>query len=276
MGPFSLDPTVLYQWGSVTRFFSSSNVGLLNPVEATQLAQAGVITDRLYRAKISAFLVDVREGFQLGPLLIEGLEVFTTGNPSRSTTLKNINYYQVLDTDTSYLADWGTQLTSLGIDYLNAMDEAGSRIAYPGVATGWDKYGRGQLGIKATYAITPTFSVMGGVNGHWTIEGVDKQGSPQPGIGLVPIWNACTGAATPCTVPKESKSHYVGTEFMTVVSWKFVPGISWDNGFGYMIAGPAWSNLATGDGQTAVNGNSLVPRNAKDSYILTSRIRYTF
>ena len=43
--------------------------------------------------------------------------MFTTGQDAKSNPYKSIKYYQPLTTDTSYLADWGTQIMSLGIDY---------------------------------------------------------------------------------------------------------------------------------------------------------------
>ena len=170
MGPFSVDPTVLYQFGN-RRVFSQSVDGAAANTVAGALAQSGAHANSTYGASLDAWLIDVREGFQLGPLLIEALQVYSTGNSARNNQLGTVRSFQPLTTDTGYLADWGTQLTSLGLDYLNAMNEAGGRIAYPGVSVGWDKYGRAQLGLKATYSITPALSVMAGVNGHWTAEG---------------------------------------------------------------------------------------------------------
>ncbi len=81
---------------------------------------------------MSAWLVDVRAGFQLGPLLLEGLVAHTTGNSGPQQHAGTVRYFQPLTTDTGYLADWGTSLTSLGIDYLNAFNEAAGRMAYSG------------------------------------------------------------------------------------------------------------------------------------------------
>ena len=53
--------------------------------------------------------------------------------------------FQPLSTDTGYLADWGTQISSLGLDYFNA--ERRGAASYPGVTIGWDKYGRQQVGL---------------------------------------------------------------------------------------------------------------------------------
>ena len=247
MGPLSLDPTFLYQFGQRTT------------VATGTFAQAGAVAGKKYYADISAFLFDLRAGYQLGPLLLEGLGVYSSGNRSRNTTLDTVSYFQPLTTDTGYLIDWGTQLTSLGLDYLNAMNEAGARVAYPAVAIGWDKYGRAQVGFKGTYAITPALSAMAGINFHWTAESVDKTSLPVAGVGLVPNWSPGV---------QENKSNFLGTELMALISWKFAPGLAWDNGFGYMFAGPALSTLLT----DPTSG----PRNAKDPYILTSRVRFTF
>jgi hypothetical protein len=247
VGPWSFDPTVLYQFG---------NRGVIGPTNAA-FQSAGVVAGRKYYANIDAWLVDLRGGFQLGPLLLEGLGVYSTGNKIRSTTLNSIGYFQPLTTDTSYLADWGTQLTSLGIDYLNAFNEAGTRMAYPGATIGWDKYGRGQVGFKATYAFTPALSLMAGVNGHWTAEAVDRNSTAVAGAGLQPSF---TGG------PRDN-SNFVGTEFMTVVTWRFADGLAWDNSFGYMIPGKALD---------AVTDPAQGPRNTNTPWMITSRVRFTF
>jgi hypothetical protein len=246
MGPFSLDPTIMYQFG---------NKAIIAPATFGAVAVPG----RKYYSELDAWLIDVRGGFQLGPLLLEGLAMYTTGNTARNTTLGTTRSFQPLTTDTGYLADWGTSLTSLGIDYLNAWNEAGGRIAYPGVSIGWDKYGRMQFGAKATYAITPELSVMGGANAHWTAENVDRNGSvATAGSGITPVF---TGAA-----PRENKS-FVGTELMAQISWRFAPGLAWDNQFGYMFMGPALD---------AVTDPNYTGRNTNDPWMITSRIRFTF
>ena len=245
-GPFSFDPSILYQFGNRDVFAPAGFGG------------SGAKTGRKYNAHLDAWLIDLRAGFQLGPLLLEGLGVYTTGNSARNNTLGKVRYFQPLDTDTSYLADWGTQLTSLGLDYLQAMNEGAARVAYSGNQIGWDKYGRMQLGAKATYALTPALSVMAGINGHWTAEKVDRNGTALAGAGILPVF----GGPTP-----RDNSRYVGTEFMSVVSWRFAPGLSWDNSVGYMIMGPALD---------AITDPAAGPRNAKDVSIVTSRVRFSF
>ena len=262
MGPFSLDPTVMYQFGNRSLHANATSG---NAVIDNAFAQSGGTANRIYRARLDAWLIDLREGFQIGPLLIEALQVYSTGNSARNNQLGVVRSFQPLTTDTGYLADWGTQLTSLGLDYLNALDEAGGRIAYPGVSIGWDKYGRGQLGLKATYAVTPALSVMAGVNGHWTAEGVDRNCLPVAGAGCVPIVNSNQVGTSGSRL--HDRSHFLGTEFMSVVSWRFADGLSWDNGIGYMIMGPAM-DMFTDPSQGA--------RNTRDAFMGTSRVRLTF
>ena len=60
---------------------------------------------------------------------------------------------------------------------------------------------------------------------------------------------------------------FVGTELMALITWRFAPGLVWDNQFGYMFMGPAL------DG---VTDPTLGPRNTHDPFMLTSRIRLTF
>jgi hypothetical protein len=57
---------------------------------------------------------------------------------------------------------------------------------------------------------------------------------------------------------------------MSVITWRFADGLVWDNGFGYMFSGPALSAL------TANQNQAQKARLADDSYILTSRIRFSF
>ena len=59
----------------------------------------------------------------------------------------------------------------------------------------------------------------------------------------------------------------MGTEFASVLSWRFAPGLYWSNSVGYMITGP---------GLDAVTDPAAGARNTKDISIVTSRIRMSF
>jgi len=276
LGAFSLDPSIYYQFGN------------RRVVVPTQLASpSGLGAGSIAKADISAGMVDIRAGYQIGPLLLEGLFMFASGNKARDTTLKNVNYYQVLSADTGYLADWGNQLSSLGIDYFSAMNEAQLSAGYPGNTIGWDKYGRYQMSLKASYFLTPSLSASAGVSAHMTHRAIDTDAITQNnGFAVVPI-STCPGLGTPIpgtsnqllTVPgggllpnycqgkQDGDTNYMGTEFFATVTWRFAPGLSWDNGFGYFIAG---------QGLDAFTGSTNAGRSAKDISILTSRVRFTF
>ena len=254
MGPFSLDPTIMYQFG---------NKAVIAPAT---FAGSGAVTGRKYYPNMDAWLLDVRAGFQLGPLLLEGLAMYSTGNSRRNNTLGTVRYYQPLDTDTSYLADWGTSLTSLGLDYFNPHNAAAGRIVFPGNLIGWDKYGRVQVGAKATYAITPELSVMAGANLHWAAEKMDRDGTPVAGAGITPVFAGPRPRGDSGGWGFGS-DRFVGTELMALVTWRFAPGLTWDNQFGYMFMGPAL------DG---VTDPAVGARNTNDPFMLTSRIRFTF
>src|SRR5262249_24095785 len=147
---------------------------------------------------------------------------------ARDTTLRTVKYYQPLDTDTSYLADWGGQLTALGVDYLDALFELGG---VPFNEIGWDKYGRIQLGARATYAWTSAFSTYGGWNGHWTRYPVQRYAIGAPNSGIIPIF---TGQAA------KNASNFVGNEVFAGLTWRFAPGAALDSAGGYMWVGPVY------------------------------------
>jgi hypothetical protein len=254
-GGFYLNPTVLYQFGNRSEI-APAFVGAGGlPV---QFLDAGVVPGKKYTSDISAWLVDIRGGYQLGPLLLEAMGMYSTGNSARDTTLGTVKYFQPLDTDTSYLADWGGQLTALGIDYLDAMLEQGGANPYPGSAIGWDKYGRIQLGARATYAFTPTLSTYLGWNGHWVPQAIQKNAVPTSGAGLVPLFTGQDANA---------KSNYIGNELFAGVNWSFAPGLTLSTAGGYMFSGAALD---------AVTNPTQGPRDAKNVYILTSRVRFSF
>ena len=262
MGPFSLDTALNYQFGNRHVVVPGVPGGVCTATNGQNcLAFAsGKAPGSIAKADISAWLFDVRGGFQIGPLLLEAMYMFTSGNKARDTTLNNVYYYQPLSTDTGYLADWGTQISSLGLDYFNG-NAAGA--SYPGVTIGWDKYGRQQVSAKATYFLTPSLSLMGGAAVHLTHRKIDTDaitGVSPGGIsggGLLPAY---------ATGQQAGDTNYLGTELFGEVTWRFAPGLSWGNAAGYMFTGSGFDAFTTAGGS----------RNAKDIFIMSSRVRFTF
>jgi hypothetical protein len=270
-GPFSLQPSVMYQFGNRHQLINAS------PVGGSPYGTVGSLT----KTDISAWLVDVRGAFNVGPLTLAAMGFFTSGQKANSNPFTGTTrYYQPLDTDTSYLADWGTQIFSLGIDYFHILYNNATGLN-PGVAIGYDKYGRMGVGAKASYAITPAFTVGAGVMSNWTQYKVDTDSVLSAASGLTPLFQ---------TGRPEGDSRYLGTEINASMTYRFAPGIAWDVAAGYLFAGDALGHALTigccgsTSGSGAVGGavtnngiNGLGSKNGvNDVYTATSRVRFSF
>jgi hypothetical protein len=231
-GPFSLHPTFLYQLGS-----------------------RDTIADE---ADISAFFFDVRAGFQVGPLTISGMAMYTSGNKADDDLTDKVRYYQPLNTDTSYAADWGTQIYSLGIDYFNILAFGGSN---PGVTIGYDRYGRIALGAKVAYAVTPALTVGLAVTPNWTAEKVDTS-STLSTAGLTPT-------------DGNGDDRYLGTEVNVSATYRFAPGVTFDLAGGYLFVGDAMKYVST-HGSAAVPFGGPSSSDPDNIAIATARVRFAF
>jgi hypothetical protein len=232
-GPFSLDPTLFYQFGSRDTVIPGGAPG------------AGGVSS----ADISAFYGDVTFGWRIGPVLLEMRGLYTTGNKAGDKLWEEVNYYQPLNTDTSYWAGGWGNIYALGIDYFNGA------IRGMGPYIGLDRYGRAQVALRANYAWTPAFDTYLLVSPGWTAQSVDKNANPTTlyGVGAAPTMN-CTGNC-------QGDSSYIGTEFNIGTTWRFAPGLTFDAVFGYMWAGDALGQ----------NGQS--PANI---YTGVARVRYSW
>jgi hypothetical protein len=272
-GPFSLDPTFFYQFGNRNSFNTVTPAyGVL--CNGSGNAATNCPKDK---ANIGAWLVDVRGGYQLGPVLFEGLAMWTSGNRAQDNLRKNVNFYQVLDNDTTYLFDWGTQVTSIGSVEYNAVLTPGANNLSN--AVGLDKYGRIQLGVKGTYALTPSLSFMGGWNIIWTDKSVDTDGIVVPGGGILPSF---VDRKTGRSARPEGDARLIGNELMATLTYRIADGVSFDAGAGYLFAGGALGHRSVALPYCeagAVTG--CAPPNRKDlqlndAYIVSTRVRFSF
>ena len=275
LGAFSLDPTVLYQLGSRDAFNTITPAyGIVcnstgNP--ATNCAKQ--------KADIGAWLIDVRASYQLGPLLMQGMVMWTSGNRARDTLLKNVNFFQPLDADTSYMVDWGTQITSLGVDYYQVLN-ANQLGLNPGLAIGYDKYGRTQLGLKASYALTTALTFGGGWTILWTDKKVDADGILVANGGILPSF---VDRKTGRSAAPEGDAKLIGNELNATAGWRFAPGVALEWGLGYLFAGGALGHRTVSapycDGSGS-NGRCTPPNKkdiqVNDVFITTVRARFTF
>ena len=261
MGPWQFDPTFLYQFGS-------RQAWLLGGGEAPY-----GISGTKKTADISAWLVDVRGGFQFGPLLLQSMVMWTSGDHANSNPYKKIGYFQPLDTDTSYGSDWGTQILSLGIDYNQILNgNANNSGLNNGVAIGYDKYGRIQFGVKASYAITPALTVGAGVTPNWTDKKVDTDGFLVANGGIRPNFT-CRKTGQSCR--PEGESNYIGTELNASLTYRFAPGLAFDWAVGYLFAGNALVHRWVGADYGVIGPN---PRDigVSDVILTTARVRFSF
>ena len=220
VGPFGLDPTISYQWGNydTQAFRTNGTVGKV-------------------RGDASAWLFDVIGSFQLGPLLLEGRAVYSTGNKARDNLSLSKRYYEPLDLDTGYWSGGWLGILGLGVDYFN-----GGGGSNQGMDTniGYDRYGRAQFALRATYSITPALSVYGVAAPTWTAEKVDtNSGCPQP----LNVANSALGCANRVAVADkgyvEGDSRYIGTEVNGGFTWRFAANTAFDLAGYYLAAGGA-------------------------------------
>jgi hypothetical protein len=251
-GAFNIDPTILYQFGSRDQV-------------------RGGVLDNLTR---DAWYIDVRGGWRAGPLLIEGAAIYTTGNkaedrldlhpdiadspavPGRSAS--KIKHFETISTDRGFFSGW-CEITCSNIDYSNRFRAQAANLDL-GHSTGYDKYGLIRLGVRASYAVTPTFTVRGAANVAWTAEEVDTSSAVSSALGVA------VGDAN------GDKRHY-GTEASVGFQWRFAPNVALDGYFAYFWTGTALraATIANIDGVVSPNASS-----PEDVQTLGARIRYSF
>jgi hypothetical protein len=249
VGPFGLDPTISYQWGNYE----------------TQALRTNGTVGRV-KGDASAWLFDVIGSYQLGPLLLEARATYSTGNKARDNLSLSKRYYEPLDLDTGFWSGGWLGILGLGVDYFN-----GGGGANQGMDTnvGYDRYGRAQFALRATYSITPALSVYGVVAPTWAAEKVDTD----TGCPALTVATSATGCAARVAVSDKSfvegDSRYIGTEVNGGITWRFAANTAFDLAGYYLAAGPAlkMSELLNG---------VPVKRDQNDGYYAVARVRLSF
>jgi hypothetical protein len=258
-GPFFVDPTVLYQFGDRT---------LVAPTNGVVQSQG-----------LSAWLFDVRGGWRLGPLLLEAGGMYSTGNRAEENLRhgrRNVNYFQPLSLDGG---NWGTwcEILCLGIDYFNSIFSSVSPVSTIS-HIGYDKYGLMRLAARASYAVTPAFSLRGTIMGNWTAEKVDTSEVISTGTGRVTceVGDGVAGLCGNQISDGRGDSRYLGTEIDLGLTWRFAPGIAFDLVGGYLFAGSAYASHTSGAvAGSGINGQRN-NRNPQDIQTVATRVRFTF
>jgi hypothetical protein len=245
IGPFNLDPTVLYQWGSRDLFTTGYGEG---------------------EQKRSAWFIDVRGGFQVGSFLIEPAVAYMTGNRAqddiRNPRVK-LNFYEPISTDSGYYGLWAEHF-ALGIDYFNGLHTSTAPgLSWPN-GISHDKYGLARVGFRASYGITPAFTVRTAANSTWTAHSVDTSTRKVAASGRAPIAGV---------TDFRGDSSYMGTEIDLGFQWRFAPGVAFDLVGAYTFLGEGM------DAVSALNPTANVVRahgEAKDIQSISARVRYSF
>ncbi|HEU4368217.1 MAG TPA: hypothetical protein VFV05_08340 [Methylomirabilota bacterium] len=241
-GPFSLDPTVYYQFGDRTQ----------------RTGPAGTID-----SKVSAWFVDLIAGWQLGPLLLEARGVWSTGNDSKDDLRQRTRYYEPLDLDTGYWAGW-SNIQALGVDYFNG---GGGTLNGMSTNIGYDRYGRRGFALRATYSLTPALAFYGIVSPTWTDEKVDTDTTAGAIRGAPASGSSSTCRSNPCN---SGDDRYIGTEVDLGMTWRFAANTAFDLVGAYLFAGSAL------DTREAVAPSGFATRDAEDGWTIAARMRLSF
>jgi long-subunit fatty acid transport protein len=130
-----------------------------------------------------------------------------------------------------------------------------------------------RLGARASYALTPAFTLRTAVTANWTAEEVDTNSTLTNAAGLLPgdcTVRASAGAGGTCR--DQGDARYLGTELNVGFQWRFAPNVAFDLVGAYMWSGEALAtHLTTGNTGGARNG-----RNPQDVQSIAARMRYSW
>jgi hypothetical protein len=251
-GPFYVDPTVFYQFGKREQM-------------------RGGVLDQLNR---DAWYFDIRGGWQAGPLLLEAVGIYTTGNKAedrldvhpdlvnssaatrgrRTSTLK---HFETISTDRGHFSTW-CEIQCSNIDYHNRFRAQAASLD-TGHTVGYDKYGIIRVGLRANYALTPAFTLRAMASAAWTAEEVDTSSTVASGTALTP------GDA-------DGDARYYGTELNLGFQWRFAPNVAFDMVGSYLFTGSAMAAHTI----TSIQGVTANGRDPKDVQVVSARVRYSF
>ena len=265
-GPFYLDPTFIYEHsrGDVYRDITGTTL------DAGLSQGAGQRVNQ----KIDSWLLDVRGGVRVGPLLVELMGMWTPGDDAQHDSFKNSRVYHPVNVDIGYGASWSEILSLGSVDYFTS---AGHGM---GENIGLGRYGRRQIGTRLTYSVTPAFDVNFKAAAAWTDTKVDTDapGSTTPSV------SATSYGATPCALVTAAAAiaacagtnqrgdhRFIGVEADGGITYRFAPGLTFDAVYGHLFAGSA---LET----TWVSAFGALRRNIdpKDADVFAARVRYQF
>jgi len=252
-GPFSLQPTFLFQWGE-------------------QEVAAGAITGTTgtQEVDIRSWLIDVIGGFRTGPLNIEVRAAWTPGMKADDCvqTIAGLcsggddikSYEPINQASTNYWAGW-SDIEASGVDYNVGLRQNSSHQL--GRSPSYDKYGRIILGAAMDYALTPALVFHLVTNVQWTDQKVDTGATLAAGTG--------TGSLVPSS---GGDKRYLGNEWNAGFTYRFAPSVVFDLIGAYLIAGGARDHGPVSPATPLACASATCE--AENAYKVSARVRVTW
>ena len=303
LGPFYLDPTFIYELSNVDVYRGGGHPGAtVTPAALCATLVAGLTQgcgQRVHQST-NSFLVDIRGGWRLGPLLLEGLVIWTPGDDAQHDSFKSTKVYHAVTTDGGYGLSWQEILSPGGVDYFT-----GNGVSM-GFNTGLGRYGRRTIGTKATYSVTPALDVNFKVSANWTDTKVDidaPASSPASGsfsvapcgtpggnvtssaagfgagagpLGQIagspgPAGSQLRAAYNACLASPFGENRFIGVELGPGITYRFSPGLTFDAVYAHLFTGGALDSSYFDFAGIYRNRVS-----AKDADVFAARVRYQF
>jgi hypothetical protein len=284
-GPLYLDPTFIYMTSSadVYRNLAIEGFGTVN----TTTLVAGLAQGFGPRVtqNTSGWLLDIRGGYRVGPVLVEGIVMWSPGDDAQNDNFKKSHLYHAINVDNAYGGAWSEILAGGSVDYFTGSASAMTENH------GLGRYGMRRVGSRLTYSVTPAFDVNMKWQSAWSDTKVDIDAPAGSAVassfGAVPCANrngglvatatgATVGAATAagaaaraCLASPYGEKTYIGTEIDAGLTYRFAPGLTFDAVYGHLFAGSAldtsyFDNVATSAVETSTDTIVLAINRAGD------------
>ncbi len=253
-GPWSLDPTFVYLYG--TNDLAGSGLPVVRK-------PGGVVEQ-----DVRSWIADIRGSYRTGPLFLQGLFAYVPGNDARDNlgntagAIHDQNYFQP-PLSVFYAAGFSNFFGGNEIDFLrDAL--LGATGLYRGSNISFDRYGMITAALKPRYALTRALSLHGLAAASWTAEDVDTHGVVAGATGITPETNGAR---------RGGDDNFLGHEYALGLTWAFAPGLTLDLLGSHLFAGEGLeqckANLVGGVCQQG-------RRDARDATSAVARLRFAF
>lgn len=289
-GPFYLDPTVIYET-STADVYRGAGGGFGGGAGGLGGSLAGAVAGVPNLAQgfgtrvnqnTNSWLVDVRGGWRIGPVLAEGIFIWTPGDDAQHDSFKSTKLYTSVNVDNGYGGGW-SEMFGGTVDYFTGKGH--------GMAEnhGLGRYGRLTFGTKFTYSVTPAFDLNFKANTNWTDTNVDIDApaasvvTASYGANTCSTWNGRLAIA-PGAVGSEARKAFdacldkpygearrIGEEIAAGLTYRFAPGLTFDAVYAHLFAGGALDTS-----YFDVQGVYRNRVSAQDADVLSARVRYQF